>query len=334
MGRAGQGGRTVGTLADPSGAGATVGSCGGRLGGVAAISPARVAQGGPGHTPPQERSRGATGVEKKLPETLAATLNRIDLGGRSVRLMFQDEARFGRMARPRRCWAPLPWRPVMLNGYERQFVYVYGAVSPLQGDLDWMLCREMNAVRMGEFLGQVSRAHPDEFIVMVLDGASSHKAKDLGVPENIRLVPLPAYAPELNPQEHVWDELREKEFPNRVFNHLDAVIAQLRIGLPRLAEDHDRVRSLTAWPWIVSLNLTACCLNVHGNSQGRGIHDSGPESNQPVRRVPDAPQCYFSLRIDSRLFEEAPGQKRFTRGKRSDPQDFSFHFFDRTNLGP
>lgn len=196
-------------------------------------------------------------MEKKLPETLAAALNQVDLRGRSVRLMFQDEARFGRMARPRRCWAPLPWRPVMLNGYERQFVYVYGAVSPLQGHLDWMLCGEMNAVRMGEFLGQVSRAYPDEFIAMVVDGASSHKAKDLGVPENIRLVPLPAYAPELNPQEHVWDELREKEFPNRVFNHLDAVIAQLRTGLPRLAEDHDRVRSLTAWPWIVSLNLTA-----------------------------------------------------------------------------
>jgi putative transposase len=196
-------------------------------------------------------------VEKKLPETLAAALNQVDLRGRSVRLMFQDEARFGRMARPRRCWVPLPWRAVMLNGYERQFVYVYGAVSPLQGDLDWMLCGEMNTVRMGEFLGQVSRDHPDEFIVMVVDGASSHKAKDLGVPENIRLVPLPAYAPELNPQEHLWDELREKEFPNRVFNHLDAVIAQLRTGLPRLADDHARVRSLTAWPWIVSLNLTA-----------------------------------------------------------------------------
>lgn len=197
-------------------------------------------------------------MEKKLPETLGALLKGVELRGRSVRLMFQDEARFGRMARPRRCWAPLPWRPVMLNGYERQFVYVYGAVSPLKGDLDWMLCSEMNAARMGEFLGQVSRAHPDEFVVMVVDGASSHKAKDLGVPDNIRLLPLPPYAPELNPQEHVWDELREKEFPNRVFNHLNAVIAQLGAGLPRLAEDHNRVRTLTAWPWIVSLNLTAC----------------------------------------------------------------------------
>jgi len=196
-------------------------------------------------------------VEKKLPETLAAVVKQVELRGREVRVMFQDEARFGRMARPRRCWAPLPWRPVMLNGYERQFMYVYGAVSPLQGDLDWMICPEMNTVRMGEFLGQVSRAHPDEFIVMIVDGASSHKAKDLAVPENIRLVALPPYAPELNPQEHVWDELREKEFPNRVFNHMDAVIAQLHSGLPRLAQDHDRVRSLTAWPWIVSLNLKA-----------------------------------------------------------------------------
>jgi DDE superfamily endonuclease len=92
---------------------------------------------------------------------------------------------------------------------------------------------------------------------MVLDGASSHKAKDLIIPVNIRLLALPPYAPELNPQEHVWDEVREKEFPNRVFNHLDAVIRQLEQGLPRLAAAAERLRSLTAWPWIVRLNLNA-----------------------------------------------------------------------------
>jgi transposase len=92
---------------------------------------------------------------------------------------------------------------------------------------------------------------------MIVDGASSHKAKDLAIPENIRLVPPPAYAPELNPQEHVWDKLREKEFPNRVFNHMDAVIAQLYAELGRLADNHLRVRSLTAWPWIIRLNLNA-----------------------------------------------------------------------------
>lgn len=177
--------------------------------------------------------------------------------GRHVRLMFQDEARFGRMVRIRRCWAPAPLRPVVDNGDEREFKYVYGAVSPLEGELDWMICADINTERMGAFLAQVSVAHPQDFIVMIVDGASSHVAKALVVPENIRLHRLPAYSPELNPQEHLWDELREKEFPNRVFSDLSGVIRTLEAGLPRLASDRDRVRSICAWPWIVSLILNA-----------------------------------------------------------------------------
>ena len=169
--------------------------------------------------------------------------------------MFQDEARFGRMVRIRRCWAPAPLRPKVDNGYVRQFVYVYGAVSPVQGELDWKISTTMKTEQMNEFLLQVSQAHSDEFIVMVVDGASSHRSKDLQVPENIRLHRLPGYSPELNPQEHVWDELREKEFPNRVFASMDGVIDQLKEGLPRLAANPQALRSLTAWPWIVSLIL-------------------------------------------------------------------------------
>jgi DDE superfamily endonuclease len=171
--------------------------------------------------------------------------------------MFQDEARFGRMVRIRRCWAQLPDRPTVCNGYEREFLYVYGAVSPMQGELDWMITRQMNTQRMSEFLVQVSAAHLNDYIIMVVDGASSHVAKDLVVPENMRLLRLPPYAPELNPQEHVWDELREKEFPNRVYADLGSVRQQLEAGLPRLASSHETLRSLTAWPWINSLNLNA-----------------------------------------------------------------------------
>ena len=172
-------------------------------------------------------------------------------------MIFQDEARFGRMAKPRRCWAPKPCRPVMLNGYEREFVYVYGAVSPREGDLDWKICPQMNTERMSEFLAQVSRRYSTEFIVMVVDGASSHRSRDLVVPENLRLLALPAYSPELNPQEHLWDEIREKEFPNRVFESMAAVKTQLRSGLSRLARDRIRLRSITNWPWIDTLILKA-----------------------------------------------------------------------------
>lgn len=174
-----------------------------------------------------------------------------------MRLMFQDEARFGRMVRIRRCWAPAPVRPMVDNGYEREFTYVYGAVSPMEGELDWMVCDKMNTERMGEFLAQVSQAHSDEFMVMIVDGASSHIAKALEVPENILLYRLPAYSPQLNPQEHIWDELREKEFPNRVFESMEGVRTQLKEGLPRLAGDQAKIKGICAWSWISDLNLNA-----------------------------------------------------------------------------
>lgn len=188
---------------------------------------------------------------------LASLLKPEEVRGRKVRLLFQDEARFGRMVRIRRCWSPAPLRPTVANGYERQFVYVYGAVSPIEGDLDWKLCTQMNTAHMSEFLAQVSQAHPDEFMVMIVDGASSHRSHELVIPENIRLHRLPGYSPELTPQEHVWDELREKEFPNRVFESMEGVVAQLQGGLPRMAANKEGLRSLTAWPWIVSLILNA-----------------------------------------------------------------------------
>ena len=110
-------------------------------------------------------------------------------------MIFQDEARFGRMVRIRRCWAQAPARPMVNNGYEREFTYVYGAVSPVEGELDWMICDQMNTDRMGEFLAQVSAAHPDEFMVMIVDGASSPFGKTLVVPEKILLHRRPPSAP-------------------------------------------------------------------------------------------------------------------------------------------
>jgi hypothetical protein len=107
---------------------------------------------------------------------------------RPVRLMFQDEARFGRMSDPRSCWAPAPERPMVNLALVREFRYEYVAVSPWDGALDYMTAEKMNTDNMSLFLDQVSKSHGQDFIVMVLDGASSHKCKDLKVPHNITLV--------------------------------------------------------------------------------------------------------------------------------------------------
>jgi transposase len=174
-----------------------------------------------------------------------------------VRLMFQDEARFGRMSDPRSCWSPAPFRPVVNLALIREFRYEYAAVSPWDGALDYMTAEKMNTENMSRFLEQVHAAHRDDFIVMVVDGASSHKSKDLKIPENVALVLLPPYSPELNPAEQIWNSLRKNYFANKVFDSLDAATEQAERGLSDMAANQRVMESLTNWPWIKSINLIA-----------------------------------------------------------------------------
>lgn len=166
--------------------------------------------------------------------------------------MFQDEARFGRIADVRRCWCPKPLRPVCQAMVTQEYTYAYAAVSVLDGVLDTLILPRVNGACMQLFLDEVAVRHPHERIVMVLDGAGWHHSESLRLPDNLRLLPLPPYAPELNPVEHLWDELREKAFHNRVFDSIDALEDPLEASLRTLENDHDRVRSIVAWPWIIN----------------------------------------------------------------------------------
>jgi transposase len=173
-----------------------------------------------------------------------------------LRLMFQDEARFGRMCDPRSCWAPAPYRPVVHLALVREFRYEYAAVSPWDGCLDFMTTEKMNIESMSHFLLHVSEAHKDEFIVMVVDGASSHKSKELNIPENVSLIRLPPYSPELNPAEQIWNVLRRNYFANRVFDSLNAATEQAELGLAEMAANKSAIRQLTNWPWISAILKT------------------------------------------------------------------------------
>ena len=173
-----------------------------------------------------------------------------------LRLMFQDEARFGRMSDPRSCWAPAPHRPVVNLALVREFRYEYAAVSPWDGCLDFMTAEKMNTDSMSRFLLQVSEAHKDEFIVMVVDGASSHRSKELKVPENVSLIRLPPYSPELNPAEQIWNMLRRDYFANRVFDSLNAATEQAELGLAEMAANKSAIHRLTNWPWISAILKT------------------------------------------------------------------------------
>jgi transposase len=171
--------------------------------------------------------------------------------------MFEDEARFGRISDPRRCWAPPGVRPEVSTQFIREYEYAFAAVSPQDGLLDTLVLPTVNTEAMGIFLAEVSQRHADEWIVMVLDGAGWHRAKRLKVPANMRLISLPPWSPQLNPVEHVWEEVREKWFANRVFDSLSGVEEQLMTALKTWEEDSPRVASLTGFEWIRTIPLNA-----------------------------------------------------------------------------
>jgi transposase len=110
---------------------------------------------------------------------------------------------------------------------------------------------------MSIFLAEVATRHPDEFIVMVMDQAAWHKANDLVIPENIRLIWQPPYSPQCNPVENIWDEIREKWFPNLVFKSMQAVEDTLEEALLALENDNKRTQSIAGFQWIVSILLNA-----------------------------------------------------------------------------
>jgi transposase len=190
-------------------------------------------------------------VEKKL-QGLLALIDSQWAGTEPLRVMFQDEARFGRISDTRRCWCPRPIRPLSLAMVTQEYTYAYAAVSVTDGALDTLIMPHVNSVCMQIFLDEISSRHPEDRIVMILDGAGWHKAATLKIPENIRLVSLPPYSPELNPVEHLWDELREKAFGNLVFNSLDALEDHLEASLRTMERDTPRVHSIVAWPWIMN----------------------------------------------------------------------------------
>lgn len=182
-------------------------------------------------------------MEKKLPDRLAAEIAAFAVA-RPLRLMFQDEARFGRISDVRHCWDKKPHRPMVRAMLTQQYTYAYAAVCPVDGKFDSLILPHVNGHCMQLFLNEIAARYPDENVVMVIDGAGWHRSRELKLADNVRTVLLPPYAPELNPQEHVWDELREKFFHNRAFDSMDALETHLEAALKSFELSPERMRSI------------------------------------------------------------------------------------------
>ncbi len=163
--------------------------------------------------------------------------------------MFQDEAGFGRINKPKNCWCYSGLRPTVPCHHIREYRYAYGAVEPLTGDSFFLVMPYCNTVCMNIFLQELSKAYSGDKIILVCDGAAWHKAKALNIPENICLLFLPPYTPEMNPIEQIWKEIRNRGFRNEIFKTLDCVIDRLCKTICTIT--NETIKSITGRDWIL-----------------------------------------------------------------------------------
>ena len=163
--------------------------------------------------------------------------------------MFQDEAGFGRINKPKYCWCFPGHRPSVPCHHIREYRYAYGAVEPLTGESFFLIMPGCDTIGMNLFLRELANVSPHDQIILVCDGASWHRAKALEIPQNIQLFFLPPATPEMNPMEQIWKEIRKRGFRNEIFQTLEKVIFRLCETIRSLSPDV--VRSITGRDWII-----------------------------------------------------------------------------------
>jgi putative transposase len=163
--------------------------------------------------------------------------------------MFEDEAGFGRINKPRYCWCRKGFRPSVPCHHIREYRYAYGAVDPVDGEGFFLILPQSNTVCMNVFLAELSKKYVDDRIIMVCDKASWHRSKMLIIPENITLIYLPPATPEMNPIEQIWTWIRRHGFRNEIFQTLEHVIDRLCDTICSLS--NATIKSITARQWVM-----------------------------------------------------------------------------------
>jgi hypothetical protein len=172
---------------------------------------------------------------------------------RRVEVWFQDEARIGQQGTLTNVWAPQGSRPAAVRQTEYDWLYLFAAVHPASGRSSALIAPTVHTQLMNEHLRMLAaEAGPEVQVVLVLDNAGWHVAKALQVPENITLLHLPPYSPELNPVERVWGYLRSHYLSNRVYQDYNELFDQTARAWGRL--DPTTLGSITHTAWCADEN--------------------------------------------------------------------------------
>lgn len=172
--------------------------------------------------------------------------------GTRVKVWIMDEARFGLHTQTRRVWISKGRRPVVERQTRYEWDYLYGALEVVEGRAEFLHLPTVNLECNELFLQHLRDSDPAAEHVVLADQAGFHlRAGDPRLPAGVHILPLPAYSPELNPCEQLWDVLKDTEgFANGLFKTIDDLRQSLVPGLRRYWEDAKLVLSLIGRPWL------------------------------------------------------------------------------------
>ena len=170
-------------------------------------------------------------------------------------MWFQDEARVGQQGTLTRIRAPRGSRPRAPRDTRYTSAYIFGAVCPERGTTAALVMPNADTQAMDAHLAEISRTVAEgAHAVLVLDGAGWHGSNALCVPNNITLLPLPPYAPELNPIENVRACLRANRLAISIFETYDDIVAKCCDAWNFFANDIPTVRSITTRDYAKAVN--------------------------------------------------------------------------------
>jgi hypothetical protein len=168
-------------------------------------------------------------------------------------------------------WAPVGERPIALGHHRFEWLYVTGFVEPATGRTVWHvsngISKDLFELVLADFAKSVG-AGPDKRIVLQLDNAGWHGPDNLAVPDGIRLVFQPAYSPELQPAEHLW-EFVDEPLVNCLFETIEALDQAVGQRCIALTQQQDMIRASTLFHWWPRLKTDALPRNY---SCGVGIN--------------------------------------------------------------
>jgi transposase len=168
-----------------------------------------------------------------------------------LRVYFQDESRFGQQGTTTNVWAEKGSRPTAIRQTEYEYLWVLGAVCPETGHAEGLLSPQLNTKIVNLFLELFSKTIPaDEHAIMIWDGAGFHTSKALVVPNNVTLVQLPAYSPELNPIENLWHYLKSHFWSNRAYDNYQALETAAMAAWRKAVLDEELIKTICAAPYI------------------------------------------------------------------------------------